>query len=419
MFEIPVSFRSENENYITNISLRDFVSSYARRRIRVSGNRPELINDLCEFADQSPDNRKIVLNWIDTIVKEGIKEVHINFVNVSDETNKIINSNEKIDEIFCQRLHNKENRHLCGNSFGNELSLVDYEYVDNVLSFIFCKKVYIYDRQKQVTSSIYPIYVDFIVNKKIIIGRAKSKSGMYPYSEKELNIDMLPVKLTAEKEICNAIKLTSMWLSMDVDVSLDADKLLRLQLYKLLDKFTRTPEEIKHSLEMQENQINNIVDTIVNKVSENSKKCNEIMKKGYHKEENGEKYKEDIKLDVYNLFEKYFSISFPDKSIFMRGQAYPIKILATDDEESRVEQSAADEEPLQTKAVFFDNKKMINKSHLCDNILFCYNRINKKYASDSKFKVRLGVKNGTCIVKFTEYVREEDIKNVLFSIIDA
>lgn len=74
------------------------------------------------------------------------------------------------------------------------------------------------------------------------------------------------------------------------------------------------------------------------------------------------------------------------------------------------------EEPLQSKAIFFDNKKMLQKSRACDGVTFMFARLNTRYCS-KKFKVKVVVHKEYCMLKFTEYTMEEDIIHVLFSLI--
>ena len=105
------------------------------------------------------------------------------------------------------------------------------------------------------------------------------------------------------------------------------------------------------------------------------------------------------------------------EQIFIKDrEAYPLKLNATDEEDSKVEQTAALEEPLQSKAIFFDNKKMLQKSQACDGVTFMFARINTMYCS-KQFKVKIVVNKDYCILKFTEYTMEEDIIHVLFSLI--
>ena len=77
-------------------------------------------------------------------------------------------------------------------------------------------------------------------------------------------------------------------------------------------------------------------------------------------------------------------------------------------------------EPLQTKAIFFDNKKMLYKSKMCDGVTLSWKRNDSCFFFDDSFKVRISVStNGICIFKFFEYTSKEDIENVIFSLISA
>ena len=75
-------------------------------------------------------------------------------------------------------------------------------------------------------------------------------------------------------------------------------------------------------------------------------------------------------------------------------------------------QKSAQEHPLQSKAIFFDNKKMMQKSKICDGITFKFKRKRKTYFEE-EFKVKIGVKKNYCHMKFFEYTEEVDIQNVL------
>lgn len=168
----------------------------------------------------------------------------------------------------------------------------------------------------------------------------------------------------------------------------------------MLERYTQTPNEIIELINQKTAEINGIVDSVMHQI------CN--LRRAYE---------DDVRSNVLNMVEKYFSISYPDKQIFIKDrEAYPLKLNATDEEDSKVEQTAALEEPLQSKAIFFDNKKMLQKSQACDGVTFMFARINTMYCS-KQFKVKIVVNKDYCILKFTEYTMEEDIIHVLFSLI--
>lgn len=129
----------------------------------------------------------------------------------------------------------------------------------------------------------------------------------------------------------------------------------------------------------------------------------------------GEEHSDNIYTDIRNLVEKYISISKKDKSIFTKGKtAYPVKMVATDEEDSVLKQASALEEPLQSKAIFFDNKRMLQNNKKCDGIVFSF----VKKSNGEKFLARIEIDNRGCMIKLYEYV-EEDINAALFTFINS
>lgn len=406
MIEIPNTFEDENEDYLTLVSLRDFVSKNKSKYYRIMDNRKDLVDGIKKYANENQENEKKVKLWIDKVAKEGIKDIYINAIHIPEEKQVLLSNETFVQKELNPFVYNRSEPYICNNKYDETLCLVSYNYEHNtygiVISFCFCKMIYVYDKNKPPKASIYPIFVDLYVDKNIIVGRAKSKSCMYPYSKTGLNTTVLPKQTKTESEIKAAIYETLKFFKLFKEPKDDGIKYFKSQLYKLLNKYTYTPKIIQDMIDDKMVLINGTISSVLNDI------C---------KIEN--KYEEDVRYDVTNLVEKYLSISYPDKSIFTKNrQAYPLKVNATDEEESRVEQTAPEEEPLQSKAVFFDNKKMIQKSGLCDSIKFCFNRVDYKYTGKT-FLVTMAVKNDDCCIKSREYIREEDILNVLFSIIDA
>lgn len=168
----------------------------------------------------------------------------------------------------------------------------------------------------------------------------------------------------------------------------------------MLERYTKTPIEIIDLIDAKKTEIDAVTKAVMYQI------CNLR-----------EAYDEDVRSNIQNMVEKYFSISYPNKQIFIKDrEAYPLRLNATDEEDSKVEQTAAMEEPLQSKAIFFDNKKMLQKNQTCDGVTFMFARLNTMYFS-RQFKVRIVVDKDCCMLKFTEYTMEEDIVHVLFSLI--
>ena len=211
---------------------------------------------------------------------------------------------------------------------------------------------------------------------------------------------MIALTDMAEKETAAAIKWVAEKLVLNTRKSFEAETVFKSQLYDMLEKYTKTPTEIINLMDAKKTEIDGVVETVMHQI------CNLRAA-----------YREDVKSNVLNMVEKYFSISYPNKQIFIKDrEAYPLKLNATDEEDSKVEQTAALEEPLQSKAIFFDNKKMLQKSRACDGVTFMFARLNTMYCS-RQFKVKIVVNKDYCMLKFTEYTMEEDIIHVLFSLI--
>ena len=404
MFSIPYGFKNEDESYITIPALKRFAKERKDNDLKTTIDRRQLISDIETYARQSEENLEDVLDWIDHVLIEGIKEVHIKFIDVERSRIDLLLDKTVITDILEPKLIDKNRRHLC-NAFSSEIKLFRYDYLAD--EYGTCIRLYLgkilstYDKQLGPGKCLYPICVEVYVDKEIIVARSKSKTGIYTFMEDFILEDASTT--TAEKEMKEAIQYVRGLLNIGILSEGKAYDKFRNQLFYMLVKYTGTPKEINDLIDSKKIEIASLVDRIMNEI------CN--LPKAYT---------EDVNSNVNNMIEKYFSISYPNKSIFIKDRdAYPLKLNATDEEESKVEQTSALEEPLQSKAIFFDNKKMLQKSELCDGVWFMFYRKNTLYCNP-KFRVKIFCsKNDFCTLKFTEYTMEEDIKHVLFSLINA
>ena len=231
------------------------------------------------------------------------------------------------------------------------------------------------------------------------MGRAKSRTTIYAYSDKDFDLEKNE-KLSTENQIKDRMEYTLKLLELEYEEA-EANTLeFRKRCYIMLNKYTETPQIIKDKIYEKNNQIEDVIDKFIFNVCELE-----------------DEYREKITEDIYNLVEKFFSISYKDKSIFTKGRdAYPLRIKATDDDDCVMDQKSAVETPLQSKPIFFDNKRILNKGGMCDEMEF---QFYEKGSLDSKFTVTINVKKGFLIVKLRSYTREVDIQNVLQSIINA
>lgn len=403
MFSIPYTFANEEESYITISALRRFAQDKSKNDLKTTAGRGQLIQDIEKYANQSIENKEIVLEWLDRVLVEGIKDVQVKYIK-DFASPDLMRNDDYINEILLPQLADLDNQHLCG-SYSDTLQVYRFDIVEDgtygrKIRLFLGKLISTHDKTRGAATTLYPVFVEVFVDVGIIVARAKSKSGMYKYMEPFLLEDA--TSTTAEKQMNDAIKYVCELFSVETLQKTESSLRFRNKLYCMLEKYTKTPREIEYLIECKDAEIGNMVDILVKEICELP-----------------HTYIEDVKSNIHNMVEKYFSISYIDKNIFTKDRdAYPLKLNATDEEDSRVEQTAAMEEPLQSKAIFFDNKKMLQKSQLCDGVLFVFHRINTKYCK-RQFKVKIIISKDFCTLKFTEYTMEEDIINVLFSLINA
>ena len=403
MFSIPYTFANEDESYITMPALRRFAKEKRQYNFRTTADRPQLIDDIENYACQSVEKEEEVLDWLDQVLIEGIKDLQIKYLDDMFPTERL-SDDAYIDGILSQILVDNNNRHLC-RAYTEPLRLYRYEIVPESdqgrrIKLYFGKLLCTYDKDKGSAVIPYPIFVEMFLDKELIVARAKSKSGLYKYMNSFVVDAATPTK--AEKQMEDAIKYVCKLFDIDTASRSVASAYFKKQLYYMLKQYTKTPKEIAGLIEDKAAEIDEIVESLMKNIC-----CLP------------ENYRDDVKSNMLNMVEKYFSISYRDKIIFTKDRdAYPLKLNATDEEDSRVEQTAAMEEPLQSKGIFFDNKKMLQKSRSCDGVSFMFNRMNTLYCSRN-FKVKVVIQNDFCTLKFTEYTMEEDIIHVLFSFIGA
>jgi hypothetical protein len=398
MFSVPYTFANEDESYITIPALKRFAREKKNEDLKTTVDRPQLLQDIENYANQSPENEAEVLDWL----VEGIKDVQIKLIDDESFTTSFIDQDEFVEKVLEPLIVNKTNRHL-NKGYTESLGVFRYEITNES---VFGRKIRLYmgkllctfDKKHGAATVPYPIAVDVYCDAGIIVARAKSKSGLYKYEEDFVLEKATPTK--SEKETAAAIKWVAEKLVLNTRKSFEAETVFKSRLYDMLEKYTKTPTEIINLMDAKKTEIDGVVETVMHQI------CNLRAA-----------YREDVKSNVLNMVEKYFSISYPNKQIFIKDrEAYPLKLNATDEEDSKVEQTAALEEPLQSKAIFFDNKKMLQKSRACDGVTFMFARLNTMYCS-RQFKVKIVVNKDYCMLKFTEYTMEEDIIHVLFSLI--
>lgn len=408
MLKIPASFKNNGEDYVTIPTIKNFINKH---NINIKGPklREDCFNKIIEFGNQNDEQAEIVLQWIDGVVQEGIKDIQLIHAPLSEKIKLLASNETKFKKYLENHISTTTKKHICQNDYTSEFTLVNIFFADSKVGkkivFIFCKKLYCHDSKLKLTKIIdYPVIAEYYLQKEWLLVKAKPKSGLYVYTRESFNIEVND-STTTDKEITFISKKVADILCVEEVDAKQENKKLKRKIFMLLDKYTSTPQEIDVDMEEGKDVINEISERILGFCKDD--KCIvplETIK--------------DVQDDIKNIVEKYLSINWKDKSIFTKDrEAFPVKLSATDEEESKVEQTAGAQEPLQTKALFFDNKKMLYKSKSCDGIVFRWRRIEPLVGQSELFTVKISTTKGKCTFKFTEYTNKEDIENVIFSII--
>lgn len=410
MLTIPATYYNNNEDYITLTAIRSFMRNHPEGKFKVSLPREELLDSIIDFGNQNDSNSETVLNWIDAVLQEGIKDIYLQYAPISEEMQLLFTSKSGIENYLDTYRNKTLNHHVCMNTYGQQYILVSALYIENSkrITFVYCRKLHVHDKKNRTTKEIdYPVIADYFLDSAWLLIRAKPRSNLYIFNPDGFDIEEAE-STTTEKEIRLVSSLVGKILQVQKESKSFISAQLKNKIFNLLHAYSNTPTEIAKVMEEKKSEIQDIANNIQTLCTvPNYCNISQSMAK-------------DIKEDISNIIEKYLSINWKDKNIFIKDRmAYPVKLSATDEEESKVEQSAALEEPLQTKALFFDNKKMLYKSKQCDGVVFQWKRKKPENFLRDSFAVRIFVnQKGHCVFKFSEYTAKEDIENVVFSIIN-
>lgn len=384
----------ENEDILTIPAIRKFAKQNKIRKVS-EFDRPELLQELENFGKLNNKNEIILKEWFEDVVSEGIKTLYIvKSENIKTNYQKIKTSG-KLDSYITNNADYVSN--VQANKALTLYKIKEYSSIlGEIVRFSFVKKVCFQNKINDKLSVIkIPIQIVFLLKYNTILMQFKSKSGLYQFEEKQEDVHE---PITDDKLAIECLN----FLIKDLKLDINNCNTNKNTLYNLLTKYTQTPYPIKNRLNVLSNKILDISEDIRVNL------CNV-----------SEINKQDLLWDVTNIVEKYISINTQDKTIFINDrEAYPIKLISSDEEDSRVEQCSGNIEPLQTKSIFFDNKKMLQKSKQCDGIILKYHRLDNTYFNN-EIDVHIKVKPKYMIVKFTRYTMQEDMENVLNSIISS
>ena len=400
---IKDSFKKEGNKYIVFPEIKKFCKN---NEIDLPSNRVDGLCSIESFADKNSINAEKVNEWLEKIIKEGIKHIYIS--KVSFFKDKSLYKSELFWREFTNRF-NIENIFVNNDAGTNKLKYksIKFTKINSSISVVHLYMSMLVAQPEPDHESgdieLYPVFIDIDIEKEIVIIRIKSKSNQYKtksgitFKQKvDFNNKITNDKIV--KEIIDKLAIDIGFNRYQFDEFKDE---IEFAYYSLLKEMTSTPKIIEEKLEgckgIIENTISNLLKTLG--ISE-------------------QHYRDAATADLRILLEKFTAISYPDKDIFTENSfAFPVKLSATDSEDTKIEESSSNYEPLQTKGAFYDHKKIIMAEEVCDGMRIAVKRLDKKYYGAEPFIAKLDYIKGFARIRIEEYVEEEDIQNVLSRVI--
>jgi len=411
MLKIPTIYKDSAHDYITMPAILRFMKHHCIR-YNPTASREEHFESIVNYGNASSQNAKYVLSWIDDVVLEGIRDVYVRYFPLVQKIKAILSAPASIDSYFAAFIQEGIKPHVCSNQYGKDFTLVSVrlagEGVGRKIVFTYCKKLHVFQEKKGVhrrTQIIdYPVVAEYYFEGQWLSVTAKPRSNLYVYINDNFDLENAEITST-EKQIIEVFEKVATILTKDNVSETTEEEKLKNKLFYLIDKYTKTPKEIKNILESETERLEIIKRAFV-EMCKVEDKCH-ISSLGA------------LESDIKNMAEKYLSINWRDETIFMQDrEAYPIRLKATDDEYSKMDQSSRLQKPLQTKSIFFDNKKMLYDTKTCDGAMFMWSAKPKSYFPN-EFPVAISVTTMGLFLKFTKYTMKEDIENVVFSVVGA
>ena len=409
MLIVPEIYMDKNAKYLTEPVIKSFMSEHDIP-YSSSAVRSEWLTCIINFGNESDSNKATVLNWIDDVALEGIREIHVKYFPIKQESKALLENEEYALSQLKKHIPDEVVPHLSSNVYDEKLTLVSVRWMGEgrgrKIVFTYCKKLFTYEssRSGETTKPIdYPIIAEYYIYDQWLLVIAKSRSPLYL---ERPNRNGESKRTTTEKQIDEVFNEMESILFKDNSISTRTETKLKNKLYRLINEYTGTPSEIKEIMESSVVQMDTIKEMIAD-LCHVQGKCNPPSS-------------EKIQNDIANIVEKHLSINWHDNRIFTQGRkAYPIMLNSIDGEETKLKQETSIDLPLQKQSAFFNNKNTLNDKQSCNSAIFAWKRANPWYSTQTRFPVEIYVKKEVCVFKFTKYTKKEDMDDVIFSVIGA
>lgn len=398
--KIPVYL--DRDNYLQNPIMRRFLKE---KRLEFVENRADYIKALEEYSDVNTVQENEIKEWLLKIVKEGSKEFCYRKIGGINEKHR---DPTLVEAIIKSKYPNCPMQNILEYRNTKDRTLIEYKIHVNVngevekVDFTFSKLMLYGEVGKLGDETVFPIFVELYLNAGMIVSRAKAKSTIYEYDEKnkmlfsEYRVPTMDYAVSIIDEIIDAF-------GFETEIN---PKMVKKQnsemLYKLYQAYSFTPEDVDKKVE-QMVRINQLyVDKIFEELTLDPRN------------------KERALLDLKILVEKYISINGDNENLFKNDRnAYLIKVSADDEIElTKIDTTSDKTVPLQCTEAFFDSKKSVVKSKKCNKLNLIFKRDNDMYLKSNPLVVQFGTNKNYGYFKTIQYAEEADIQHVLQAIFD-
>lgn len=398
--KIPVYL--DRDNYLQNPIMRRFLKE---KRLEFVENRADYIKALEEYSDVNTVQENEIKEWLLKIVKEGSKEFCYRKIGGINEKHR---DPTLVEVIIKSKYPNCPMQNILEYRNTKDRTLIEYKIHVNVngevekVDFTFSKLMLYGEVGKLGDETVFPIFVELYLNAGMIVSRAKAKSTIYEYDEKnkmlfsEYRVPTMDYAVSIIDEIIDAF-------GFETEIN---PKMVKKQnsemLYKLYQAYSFTPEDVDKKVE-QMVRINQLyVDKIFEELTLDPRN------------------KERALLDLKILVEKYISINGDNENLFKNDRnAYLIKVSADDEIElTKIDTTSDKTVPLQCTEAFFDSKKSVVKSKKCNKLNLIFKRDNDMYLKSNPLVVQFGTNKNYGYFKTIQYAEEADIQHVLQAIFD-
>lgn len=368
--------------------------------IQAQDTKADEIRAITDFANKKPENEQIVESWLMKVAKEGTKEMCFRKVHrIPDIYSNPDLMKMKIDEVYPEcpnknilKYHNTEvSTMIC---YDIVIKDGDVEKVIFTFSQLFLKG----KSGDLGDKTVFPVFVEVYLKEGFVVSRAKAKSTLYKYDDKNpllISENRLDTMAHATELINEVVEK----LGLDVNEDLEREQNeVSQMLYNLYQHYTFTPADVEMRVASQEAIISTFIDTLFKNLGLNI--CN----------------KPKALVDAKILAEKYISINGDNEDIFKKDRdAYLIKITSDDELAlTKIETTSEKTVPLQCTEAFFDSKKSVIGSKKCKRLHLVFKRNESKYfPASNQLVVQLGIHNSHGYIKTMQYAEEVDIQNVL------